>query len=126
MEIESLALIIPVALFVCVTLIIFAHFYFKHRGRQLVLQALQSSLDKTGSADQNLMDALAIDKPSPAADLRKGSLFLAIAIAIGLFALFIGEADALGPLLGIAAFPALIGLTYLVFYRISFRKSQAT
>ena len=68
---ESLALIIPVALFVCVTLVVLGHFYFRHRDRQLVLQALQTSLDKTGSADQNLLAALAIEKTEPGDGLAK-------------------------------------------------------
>ena len=111
--------ILVIAIVLCITAIVLTSFYFKHRGRLKVLEAVQTSLDKNGSADPSLVNALDLAKPNPIADLRRGLVLFAIALATVSFALFVGERDAIGPLTGIAAFPALLGLTYtgLYFFR---------
>lgn len=110
---NAVALVIPVSFFVCATLIYVTYLYFKHRSRLVLLQAVETSLDKTGNADPSLVKALAVTKAHPNADLRKGSMFVAIGLGITIFAHFVDEQEAIGPLLGIASFPGLVGLTYL-------------
>ncbi len=117
--------IVSIAIVLCVTAIVLASFYFKHRGRLMVLEAVQTSLDKSGSADPSLVDALNLSKVNPMADLRRGLLLFAIALGTVFFAFFVDEQDALGPLMGIAAFPALIGLTYTGLYFLRPKRNTA-
>ena len=54
---------------------------------------------------------------SPQRDLRRGVISVVAAVAIALFALFIGDEDAVGPLLGISMFPLSIGAGFLLMHR---------
>ena len=87
--------------------------YFRARNRRTVFDAIKLITERGEPVAPELMEALVQDKASPYADLRRGVVFLAIAVATGVFAVVLGEGDAIRPLLGIAAFPGLIGLAYI-------------
>lgn len=87
--------------------------YFRTRNRRTVLDAIKLITERGEPVAPELIEALVQDKASPYADLRRGIIFLSIAIATSVFAVALGEADAIRPLLGIAAFPGLIGLAYI-------------
>lgn len=87
--------------------------YFRARNRRTVFDAIKLITERGEPVAPELMEALVQDKSSPYADLRRGVVFLAIAVATGVFAVVLGEGDAIRPLLGIAAFPGLIGLAYI-------------
>lgn len=96
-------------LMVCVPLAL--AFYFRARNRRTVFDAIKLITERGEPVAPELIEALVQDKASPYADLRRGVVFLSIAVATGVFAVVQG--DAIRPLLGIAAFPGLIGLAYI-------------
>ena len=60
------------------------------------------------------------------ADLRRGMISIAVAIAVGVFAFAVGDSGVKTPLLGIAAFPLLIGIAYLILHRMKGTAGAAT
>ena len=100
-----------ITVMVCVSLAL--AFHFRARNRQTILDAIKLITDRGEPIAPELIEALVQDKASPYVDLRRGIIFLSIAIATGVFAVVLGEADAIRPLLGIAAVPGLIGLAYI-------------
>lgn len=98
---------------VMLTLSLFIAFYFRAQNRRTVFEAMRLLTERGEPVSPELIEALVQDKPRPKADLRRGVVFLAVAAAVVFFAFSVGEAHAVGPLLGIAAFPGLIGLAYI-------------
>lgn len=92
--------------------------YFKFRTRQelqiTVRDAVAAGNRLSGEALENLMAALQPKK----SDLRRGLLWMAVALAVGVFAIAIDDAEATGPVLGVAAFPFFIGLAYFLLWRL--------
>jgi hypothetical protein len=87
--------------------------YFRARNRRNVFDAIKLITERGEPISPELIEALVQDKTSPNANLRRGVIFLSIGIATGVFAVVLGESTAIHPLLGIAAFPGLIGLAYI-------------
>jgi hypothetical protein len=98
---------------VMLTLSLYIAFYFRSRNRRTVYETVKLLTERGDPISPELIEALVQDKPRPKADLRRGVLFLAVALAVCLFSLAVGDGDAVGPLLGIASFPGLIGLAYI-------------
>jgi hypothetical protein len=44
-------------------------------------------------------------------------MFIALGLAVVVFAFAVDEGDAVGPLLGLSAFPFFVGVAYLVMWR---------
>ena len=65
---------------------------------------------------------LAEPEPSKDKDLRRGLIWFAIGLALLILGAAINEPDAMGPIMGSAAFPGMIGLAYLAMWRYGARK----
>ena len=92
-------------------------FWLRSRARHDMQQTIRMALDKGHELSPELVDRLGHPKSSKDKDLRLGIIWLAVAVAFSLFALLLNEADAMGPLLGTAAFPGCIGVAYLLIWR---------
>ena len=110
----EVAIIVPFIVFASIVLIIATPFYFRHRNRRLLYEAIKTSVEETGSADDKLIAAITNDNVGPNADLRRGILMLALAAALVILGYFSDWDDV--PLMGFAAFPGLIGLAYITFH----------
>ena len=111
----STALIV-LAVFVPTAAAIIAVFHFNYKKRRVVYDAIKVAIEKTGSVDPALVEAIIRDNVGPNADLRKGIVLIAIAAAFAILGLSVDEAEAVGPMLGVATFPGLIGLAYIGFH----------
>ena len=108
---------IPISLFLVVGVVLCAFLYFRYRARREVQETIRAALGQGEQLTPELFDRLS-DAINPRdADLRRGVISVAVAIAVSVFALVVGERDAVGPLLGLACFPLLIGLAYLGLWR---------
>ena len=112
-------ILVPIALFISMAIIFWSAFKFSALKREAALNTVRAVVEKTGEVSPELIDAIGSAKPRKNADLRKGLILVAIAAAFaGLGIALPGEAQehASGPMLGIALFPGLVGLVYVVFH----------
>lgn len=108
--------LIPLTVFGAIAIILIGAFYFSYKKRRIVYDAIKVAIEKTGSVDAALVEAIIRDKVGPNADLRKGIVLVATSAAVVAFAFMLGEDDAVRPLIGLAAFPGFIGLSYMAFH----------
>jgi hypothetical protein len=90
--------------------------YFKHKTRLETQRTYRLALEKGTELSPEFIKQLGEPEPPKERDLRRGLIWLAIGVATALFAAILGEEDATGPLLGIAAFPTLVGAAYLIMW----------
>ena len=93
--------------------------YFKSKERGRLQDTLRVAIEKGAPIPPEVITALTSDlkpPPSPYRDLRTGLIWLGVAVGFaGLgFAVSFDEPDALMPMLGVASFPAFIGLAFVV------------
>ena len=110
------AILIPLIVFGSIVLIVAMPFYFRHRNRRVIYDAIKTSVEKTGEADPKLIAAITHDTVGPNADLRRGIILISFALALGIIGRAT-DADAIGfPLWSIAFVPGLIGGAYVVLH----------
>ena len=109
-------IMVPFIVFTSLALILIAAFFFSYKKRRIVYDAIKVAIEKTGSVDAALVEAIIRDKVGPNADLRKGVILLAVAAAFASLGYSIPEEDAIRPMLGVASFPGFIGLAYIAFH----------
>lgn len=88
------------------------------KKERLFLEMVDRAIQSGAQLTPEQIQSLARPVPRHVKDLRSGMLGVAIAIAIGLFGWIVdmpsgGNLDITRAILGIAGFPATIGLTYL-------------
>lgn len=110
------AVLIPLIVFAAIAAVSIAAFHFNFKKRRVVYDAIKVAIEKTGSVDPALVEAIIRDNVGPNADLRKGIILVAVAAAFAILGLQVGEAEAVGPMLGVAAFPGLVGIAYIGFH----------
>ena len=109
----EVAILVPLIVFASIVLVIATPFYFKHRNQRVVYEAIKTTIEKTGTADPKLIAAITKDNIGPNADLRRGILLVAFAVACIGFGLFSDEEF---PFVALALFPGLVGTAYLTFH----------
>lgn len=119
---DMLAVSIPIVVTIVIGLVTWAYFHFRYKSRARAQETIQAALEKGQELTPELLDRMTGPKPREDSDLRRGLIAIAIGVSFALFGLIIGEQDAVGPLIGIGAFPFLVGVAYLVMWR--FGKSQ--
>ncbi len=105
-------------------------FYFRNRERQRLHDTLRLMVERGQPVSNELLETLKLGgKPiGQKSDLRRGIVFVAIALALasaGLIGGLTGDGDAVGPLCGLAAFPGFIGLGFIVLAVINRDKPTA-
>lgn len=116
-------IIVPVFLFASIAAVFVASYFFSYRNRRIVYDAIKVAIEKTGQVDAALVEAIIRDKIGPYADLRKGILLIAVALAFVILGALVDDADAFRPMLGVASFPGLVGLAYVAFHFFAPRES---
>lgn len=113
---------IPIVLFIAVTVIFCLWFYFKYRTSMATQETFRLALEKGSELSPELIKQLAEPEPAKDRDLRRGLIWAAIGIAMVILAVAIGEPEAMGPIMGSAAFPGLVGVAYLIMWRFGARQ----
>ncbi len=113
---------VPIVLFVTVTIVLSVWLYFRHHTRAELQRTVQMAIEKGQELSPELLDRLGQPRISGDVDLRRGVIFLSIGVAFAIFAFVINEEDAFRPLLGIAAFPSLLGVAYLALWGFADKK----
>jgi hypothetical protein len=111
-------ILIPISFFALIAAIVIVPRYLKSQERIKLQETLRASIEKGAALPPEVIEAMTSDvkRPSsPQRDLRGGIVWLAVAagfVALG-FAISFDEPDAFYPLLGVAAFPGLVGLALI-------------
>ncbi len=113
---------IPIVLFIAVTVIFCLWFYFKYRTSMATQETFRLALEKGSELSPEFIKQLAEPEPTRDRDLRRGLIWLALGIALVILGVAINEPDAMGSIVGSAAFPGLIGVAYLIMWRFGARK----
>lgn len=113
---------IPISMFLGLTIIFCALFWFRYKSRESMQHTFRTALDKGQELTPEIIDRLGHPKAPKDKDLRLGILW--IALALGLVGLGFGIPDDDVPRIfaGIAAFPFLIGVAYLLLHKFTDRE----
>ena len=109
-------------MFICVAVVFSLWFFFRYKSRLAIQQTFRLALEKGSELSPEFIRQLGEPEPSKDKDLRRGLIWVALGLALAVLGVAIGEPDATGPLLGGAAFPALVGAAYLIMWRYGARK----
>ena len=96
------------------TLLVGFFFWLRFRSRREMQETIRAALDKGQELSPELIDRLGEPKKPKDRDFRLGIIWVAVAAAFAIFAFAVPEEDAFRPLLGIASFPFVIGVAYLI------------
>jgi len=111
--------LVPIVLFLAIALTFCLKYYFAHRTRQDVQNTVRVALERGEPLRPELLDRLGQTSPPKKTDLRRGVIGIVLGIGLGAFGLVIGEPDAVRPMLAVGLVPLLLGLAYLVLWRLS-------
>lgn len=114
-------ILIPLGFFAMIAALVIVPRYFKSMERQKMADALRTAIEKGQPLPTEMIDAMSTNvrspglPPSPQRDLRTGIIWMGIGVGLAAMGMAISfeEADALYPILGLAAFPTFIGLAFI-------------
>ncbi len=114
---------IPIVMFLGLTIVFVALFWFRYRARREMQETFRIALDKGHELTPEIIDRLGHPKASKDKDLRLGVIWMAIAVGLVLcgFAVPDSSGDALRGILAGAAFPFALGIAYIILYRFTER-----
>jgi hypothetical protein len=107
-------------MFAGLTVIIGLFFWFRFRARGDMQQTIRTAIDKGQELTPELVESLGSPrKPVKDKDLRLSLIWMAIALGIALFGFAMSSVDeeVFPIMLGISAFPFMLGLAYAIMWR---------
>jgi Domain of unknown function (DUF6249) len=110
--------LVPIVLFLAIALTYCVKYYFAHRTRQDVQSTVRVALERGDPLTPDLLDRLVQAPPPKRTDLRRGVIGIVLGIGLGAFGLVVGEPDAVRPMLAVGVIPLLLGLAYLILWRL--------
>jgi len=109
--------LVPAIVFGSMVLVFWIIFANGAKKRAAELETVRTVVDKTGELTPDLVAAIGRPQRYKNADLRKGLILIAIAIAFAALGQMVpADEHAAGPMLGVALFPGLVGLVYVLFH----------
>ncbi|TFG87167.1 MAG: hypothetical protein E4H19_03170 [Chromatiales bacterium] len=110
--------LVPIVLFLAIAVTYCLKYYFSYRGRQDAQKTVRVALERGDPLTPDLLDRL-VQAPAPKrTDLRRGVIGIGLGIGLGAFGFIVGEPDAVRPMLAVGLVPLLLGLAYLVLWRL--------
>ena len=110
--------LVPIVLFLAIALTYCVKYYFAHRTRQDVQSTVRVALERGDPLTADLLDRLVQAPPPKRTDLRRGVIGIGLGLGLGIFGLVVGEPDAVRPMLAVGMVPLLLGLAYLILWRL--------
>jgi len=113
---------IPISMFLGLTIILCTLFWFRYKAREAMQQTFRAALEKGQELTPEIIDRLGHPKAPKDKDLRLGILWIALALGLVGFGFGIPDEDEVARIFaGIAAFPFLIGIAYLLLHKFTDR-----
>ena len=119
MEEGQMALLIPMVFFSMVAIIAWGFFYFRHRGRTELQTTIRQALDKGQELSPELIDRISEPKPGKMRDLKRGLIWVAVAIGFVGLGFTVPDVEARPVMLGISVFPVAVGLAYILIWKLT-------
>jgi hypothetical protein len=118
-------IMIPITLFIGLTIVLCLFFWFRSKTRGDVQATIRAAMEKGQELTPEVIDRLGHPKPAKDKDLRLALIWIAIALAMGIFGFMVPDDDEEVALIfaGMASFPFFIGLAYLIMWRVAGRES---
>lgn len=107
--------LIPIFLFAMIALVLCSYFFFRHRARQEVQQTVRIAIERGQELTPEVLEAVSGEVAGGFRDLRRGIIWLALATALGVLSFAVEEPQ----VLGVAAFPLMLGIAYLALWRLN-------
>ena len=114
---------IPIVMFVSIAVVFSLWFYFRYKARVETQHTFRLALEKGSELTPEFIRQLGEPEPSKDRDLRRGLIWLALGLGLLILGAAINDPNAMGPIMGSASFPGLIGLAYLAMWRYGARKA---
>jgi hypothetical protein len=111
--------LIPIVLFLVIGIVLCIAFYLRYRARQDIQRTLRLALESGRELTPEFLAAVGAEPPGGNRDLRRGLIAFALAAALALCAWPLDAVE----LLGFAAFPLMLGIAYLVLWRLESNRS---
>ena len=108
---------IPLSMFIGLAIVLSLWVWFRYKAKRDMQETIRAAIEKGEGLSPELIQNLVNPPVSPQRDLRRGVISVGTAVAIALFAFFVDEGDAFGPLVGIAMFPLSLGAGFLLMHR---------
>ena len=104
-------------MFITLGLVFATWFYLKFRAKVESQQTIRLALEKGNELSPEFIKQIGEPEPPKDRDLRRGMIWIALGLGMVILAVGIDEADAIGPLMGTASFPTLVGIAHLIMWR---------
>ena len=119
---------IPIALFIVTGVMVGLVTYFRFRSKTEMQQTIRMALEKGTELSPELIDRLGDPQPGADRDLRRGLVWLALAVGLVLCGFFVPDpsGNALRGCLAGAAFPFTIGVAFMIMWWYGKGKDQAS
>jgi len=115
--------LVPIVLFTAIAVTYCVKYFFAHRTRQDTQHTVRMALERGQPLSPELLDRLGQTASPKRNDLRRGVIGICLGIGLGAFGLALGQPDAVRPMLAVGLVPLLLGLAYLVLWRLSGHKA---
>ncbi|TFG42121.1 MAG: hypothetical protein E4H42_00330 [Chromatiales bacterium] len=113
---------VPIVLFIGITVVFVALFWFRYKARSEMQSTIRAALDKGQELTPEVIDRLGHPKASKDKDLRMGIIWIAVALGLVGFGFGIPDEDDVARIFaGIAGFPFVIGIAYLILHKFTDR-----
>lgn len=116
--------LIPLIVFSSMVIGFVTFLYFKHRNRMETQHTFRLALEKGSELSPEFMKQLGAPEPDKDRDLRRGLIWLALALGFSALGLSIPDDEANVIMLGVAAFPFFIGLAFVIMYMYGTKKES--
>ncbi len=108
--------LIPIVMSMMLGIVTITYFYFKARARADKQQTIRLALEKGNELSPEFLQQLGDADPAKDRDLRRGVIWLALALGLVLIGFAVPEPEALRGLLAGAALPFSIGVAFLLMH----------
>ena len=113
-------ILVPIVFFATVFGITYAIVAFRHRNRKAAQATLRAAIEKGQELSPEIVQSLTgYAPPSGDRDMRRGLVLLAVALATLGFGFILPDEEATAVFMGVALFPLLIGIAYLIMTRLT-------
>ena len=122
---ETGEVFIPIVMFISMAVVIIVWLYLKHRSRVETQQTFRLALDKGNELSPEFVKQLGEPEQDKDRDMRRGLIWLSLALGLVLIGFAVPQPEALRGLLAGAALPFCIGCAYMIMYRFGAKKESS-